>query len=170
MAQTLYVGAAITLVSISFIYIAVFLCALIVFLLSLFLLQRASSKQCQICLKRLRHGDNFCPYCGTASHPIVAASKQVITQAESYPQQTPPHPALYGPTAPLPPTSYPTQRTPRPVPISSPPSDRYISYHDTIDDPNYLCPTCRGPLHLSDTFCGNCGGRLVPSVNQIRSR
>lgn len=167
MAQALYIEASITLVSISFIYIALFFCGLVVFLLSLIILQWARSKQCSICLKRLRRSDNYCYYCGTPTHPIATPNPPITYSPGIIPQQALPTTSMHRQNTAWPPASNPAGiGTPLQSPMlaAAPASN----YHNTSDDPDYLCPTCHGPLHFSDTFCGNCGGRLVPTVNQIR--
>ncbi|GHO83676.1 zinc ribbon domain-containing protein [Dictyobacter formicarum] len=171
MTQAPYIiEATITLASISLIYIALFFCGLVVFLLSLIILQWARSKQCSVCLKRLRRSDNYCHYCGTATHPIVTSGRQGTYVPQTMPWQAPPSTSNYRPATAWPAASNPgVIETPLQSPMLAATPVRYTdSYHTTSDEPDYLCPTCNGPLHLSDTFCGNCGGRLVPTVNQIR--
>ncbi|GLV55015.1 hypothetical protein KDH_18620 [Dictyobacter sp. S3.2.2.5] len=214
MAQASYLTeATITLVSISLIYIALFLCGLVVFLLTLIIFQWIGSKQCAVCLKRLRRSDNYCHYCGTATHavftpapPTVYSGPPANIRQQALPststvysgppanirqQALPSTSTVYsGPPANIrqqalpststvyrPPAAWPAASRPpisRPpivnVPMLAAPRVRYTTdSYNTIDDPDYLCPTCHGPLHLSDTFCGSCGGRLVPTVHQIRS-
>lgn len=173
MAQTPFlIEAAISLVSISFIYIALFCCGLVVFLLTLIIFQWAGSKQCPVCLKRLRRSDNYCHYCGTAAHPIVRPEQPATYNYNNPREGVMPQRMLsttstvYRPGAAWPPVSQPPAFK---IPPHTTTSARYVTdSYNTIDNPDYLCPTCHGPLHLSDTFCGNCGGRLVPTVHQIR--
>ncbi|GCE08613.1 hypothetical protein KDAU_59420 [Dictyobacter aurantiacus] len=176
MAQAPYLTeATITLVSISLIYIALFLCGLVVFLLTLIIFQWIGSKQCSVCLKRLRRSDNYCHYCGTATHATLTPAPPTAYSgppATSMRQALPSTSTAYRPPATWPAASRPPISRPPVVHVpmlASPPVRYNTDSYNTIDDPDYLCPTCHGPLHLSDTFCGSCGGRLVPTAYQLRS-
>ncbi|WP_151758674.1 zinc-ribbon domain-containing protein [Dictyobacter vulcani] len=156
-ASILTLEGSITLAFISGMYLAVFLCGMIVFVLVFFMIQKNKQKWCSVCTQRLRSSDNFCNYCGTAVLPAIRLAPMQPQQARrSY----------------APPTSYKTPQTPPPFPgtLIAPVSTIIStnSYHVSIDKPDYNCPRCHTELYFSDTFCGNCGSRLVPAVQQIQ--
>ncbi|WP_126630680.1 hypothetical protein [Dictyobacter alpinus] len=172
MASILGLEGAITLAFISYVYLAVFLCGIATFLLVFFLLNRRKKTFCGICAKRLQNDDNFCNFCGTATHRIVLppASMAPVQPLSAYGQQ-----GMHG-YSPAPswisPLHVAQHQTPQPAPraVFRPPTTHIpqANYASAIEQPDYNCPQCNADLYFSDTFCGNCGGRLVPAVKQIQ--
>lgn len=162
-ASILILEGEISLAFISGIYLAVFLCGTIAFVLAFFIMKKYKQKWCSVCSKRLRSSDNFCNYCGTAVLPAISLAP---VQRRPYPQ---PDHHNYSPPATPP---YKNPQTPPPLPRTLlPPASTIIpanNYYASIDKPDYSCPRCHTELYISDTFCGNCGSRLVPAVKQIQ--